>query len=60
MTVGRTVLVVKEAEKGSVPSNFRPITCLPTIWKLLSGILGGALYHHLQRQGLLPTEQKRH
>ena len=48
MTVGRTVLVVKEAEKGSVPSNFRPITCLPTIWKLLSGILADGLYHHLQ------------
>ena len=58
MTLGRTVLVVKDAVKGSIPSNFRPITCLPTIWKLLSGILSDCLYNHLHSQGLLPTEQK--
>ena len=58
MTLGRTVLVVKDAAKGSIPSNFRPITCLLTIWKLLSGILSDCLYNHLHSQGLLPTEQK--
>ena len=58
MTLGRTVLVVKDAAKGSIPSNFRPITCLLTIWTLLSGILSDCLYNHLHSEGLLPTEQK--
>jgi len=36
MTLGRTVLVMKDASKGMIPANFRPITCLPTVWKLLT------------------------
>ena len=52
------LLVVKDTAKCSIPSNFRPITCLSTIWKLLSGILSDCLYNHLHSQRLLPTEQK--
>jgi len=58
MTTGRTVLIMKDVLKGPIPSNFRPITCLPTLWKLLSSILAGDLYCHLSREGLLPCEQK--
>ena len=32
LTLGRTVLVVKDVNKGMSPANFRPITCLPTVW----------------------------
>ena len=39
LTTGRTVLIMKDPEKGTVPSNYRPITCLPTTWKLLSGVI---------------------
>ena len=39
-------------------SNFRPITCLPVIWKLLTGILGEELYEHLEKTNSLPWEQK--
>ena len=35
MTKGRTCLIVKEKSKGALVSNFRPITCLPIMWKLL-------------------------
>ena len=31
LTLGRTVLVVKDINKGMNPANFRPITCLPTV-----------------------------
>ena len=44
--------------KAAYHLTFRPITCLLTIWKLLSGILSDCLYNHLHSQGLLPTEQK--
>ena len=51
-------MIVKDVSKGQIPSNFHPITCLPTLWKLLSSILAGDLYCHLSREGLLPCEQK--
>jgi hypothetical protein len=35
MTEGRTFLLIKDPKKGmSNPRNFRPITCLPNLWKL--------------------------
>ena len=37
MTYGRTVLCVKDRSKGNAASNFRPISCLPLMWKLLTG-----------------------
>ena len=38
LTKDRTVLVIKDREKGNTATNFRPITCLP---------LGDELYEHL-------------
>ena len=54
MTTGKTVLCLKDPEKGALVSNFRPIACLPLMWKLLTGIL----YSHLENKDLLPVEQK--
>ena len=34
------------------------IACLPVMWKLLTGVMGEKLYHHLERNGLLTDEQK--
>ena len=58
MTVGRTFLLMKDSSKGPIPGNFRPITCLPALWKLFTGLLSDSIYSHLDRQKLLPTEQK--
>ena len=58
MTLGRTVLVVKDVNKGMIPANVRPITCLPTVWKLLTSILSEELYEHLSKLNLMPFEQK--
>jgi hypothetical protein len=55
---GRTVLIIKDKEKGPVVENYRPITCLPTMWKLLTSIVSEEMYHHLEEQKLLPIEQK--
>jgi len=30
--------ILKNPKRGAIPSNFRPITCLPTLWKLFSGL----------------------
>ena len=38
--------------------NYRPITCLPIMWKVLTGIMAEDLYQHLHQSSLLPDEQK--
>ena len=40
MTKERTVLLQKDKAKGNDFSNYRPITCLPLAWKILTGITG--------------------
>ena len=58
MTKGRTILIIKDPQKGSVPSNYRPITCLAMCWKSLTGILAGEICSFMENQNALPEEQK--
>ena len=58
MVRGRTVLIQKDTAKGAQARKYRPIACLPMMWKLLTGVMGEKLYHHLERNGLLTDEQK--
>ncbi len=58
MTKGRTVLIMKDKEKGRDVKNFRPITCLPLMWKLLTAVMSEEMYKHLEKNKLLPNEQK--
>ena len=57
MVTGRTVLTQKDPTKGTKGSNYRPIACLPLMWKLLSGIFANRVYTHLL-DNQLPEEQK--
>ena len=58
MVKGRTVLIQKDPAKGRSASNYRPIACLPLMWKLLTGIFADKIYDHLHTNSLLPDEQK--
>ena len=58
MTKGKTVLIIKDKEQGAAVTNFRPITCLPLMWKVLTGVLSEETYVYLDRHKLLPEEQK--
>ena len=58
MTYGRTVLCQKDKTKGNAVDNYRPITCLPLMWKLLTGIISEEMYCFMERENLLPDEQK--
>lgn len=55
---GRTVLIQKDVTKGTTSSNYRPIACLPLMWKLLTGMFAEEAYVHLKDNNLLPEEQK--
>ena len=58
MVGGRAALIQKDTAKGAQDSNYRPIACLPMMWKLLTGVMREKLYHHLKRNGLLTDEEK--
>ena len=49
---------MKDKSEGTVVGNYRPIACLPLMWKLLASIFSEAIYGHLSCQELLPNEQK--
>ena len=56
LTFGRTILCLKDHSKGNAVDNFRPISCLPLKWKLMTGVIAEVMYKHLE--GILPEEQK--
>ena len=58
LTRRRTSLLQKDKIKGNVASNYRPITCSPLMWKLLTGVIPDQIYAHLHQEKLLPEEQK--
>ena len=48
----------KDKEKGKAASNYRLITCLPLVWKLLTSVIAEEVYGFLDTNLLLPQEQK--
>ncbi|XP_047501775.1 uncharacterized protein LOC125047544 [Penaeus chinensis] len=40
------------------PKNYRPITCLPTMYKVVTALISERMYAHLLGNDVLPTEQK--
>ena len=55
---GRTTLIINDVSNGNLVSNFRSITCLAMMWKLMTGIFAEEIYDHLETNKLLPEEQK--
>ena len=58
MPFDKTVMSQKDLPKGSAVDNYRPVSCLPLMWKLMTGMLAEKMYCHLKRGNLLPSEQK--
>ena len=57
LTPGSTTLLPKAIET-KLPSKYRPICCLPTTYKLLTGIIADQIYDHLDRGNYMEKEQK--
>ena len=51
MTHGHTVLCQKDPQKGNTADNCRPITCLPLICKLLTGVIVEEMYNLWHHRG---------
>ena len=54
MTKGKSKLIQKDPSKGTVPNNYRPITCLP----ILTAQIREKIYYSLSSHELFPGEQK--
>ena len=54
---GSTTLLPKTADTH-LPQKYRPICCLPTIYKTLTGIIADQIYNHLIDNSMLEKQQK--
>ncbi|XP_030758038.1 uncharacterized protein LOC115883767 [Sitophilus oryzae] len=57
LTTGKTILLSK-GNNTKDPRNYRPITCLPTLYKIMTQALSNRIYNHLNKNNILPPEQK--
>ena len=53
---GRIVLIHKSGPRSD-PANFRPIACLNTCYKLLTGFIAAYLDQYVRERKILPSEQ---
>ena len=58
MTKGKTTLIQKDPSKGPAPNNYRPITCLPMMWKILPAKINEEISYSLTTSKLFLEEQK--
>jgi hypothetical protein len=56
-TTGITYLKPKSTDTRN-PSKYRPITCLPTIYKILTSIIANKINNHLTQHNIITEEQK--
>ena len=50
------IILMKNKKAGAIPSNYRPIICLYTTFKLMTAIIANAIQNHLYN--FIPEEQK--
>jgi hypothetical protein len=52
-----TYLITKNENTGH-PKNYRPVTCLPVTYKLITSIISRRMQKYMDDENLLPKEQK--
>ena len=57
LTTGVTLLIPTN-ENTENPNNYRPVSCLPTAYKLLTSIISRRMQTYMDDKNLLPKEQK--
>ena len=51
-------MYLKDPTKGNAVDTYRPISCLPLMWKPLTGIIAESEYYFLEVNNVMPEEQK--
>jgi len=57
LTAGVTFLIPKN-ENTENPKNYRRVTRLPTIYKLMTSIISRRMHKYMDDENLMPKEQK--
>jgi hypothetical protein len=57
LTAGGTYLIPKNKNTEN-PKNYRPVTYLPTTYKLITTIISRCMQKYMDTENLLPKEQK--
>ena len=57
LTAGVRFLIPKN-ENTENPKNYRPVTCLPKIYKLMTYIISRRMQKYIDDENLMPKEQK--
>ena len=58
MVCGKTTYS-ENLSKGTYPTNYQSITCLPNIWKILIGIMSDKTYESIDERVVLAEKQER-
>ena len=58
ITKGEATLIQNDPSKGTAPNNYRPVTCLPMMRKILTAKISENIYYSLTNCRLIPDEQK--
>ena len=58
MTKGTSTLIQKDSSERIASNHYRPIICLPMMWKILTSKIREKIYYWLTSRGLFPDEQK--
>lgn len=58
LTQGITYLIPKDQNNTQDPAGYRPITCLPTLYKLITSCLTQRIYQHCERNNIIAPQQK--
>ena len=58
MALGKTVYCQKDPSKGNFVDDYRPILCLPLMWKLMTRTIAESIYNFLNVSTKLPVKQK--
>ena len=59
LTTGQTqTTLITKKEPTRNPSNYRPITCLPVMYKILSSFVTSQMSHHVDTNKIIPNKQK--
>jgi len=57
LMAGVTFLIPKNKNTEN-PKNYRPVTCLPTIYKLITSIISRRMQKYMDDENLMPKEKK--
>jgi len=54
----RVTFLIPKNKNTDNPKNYRPVTCLPTIYKLFTSIISRRMQKYMEDENLMPKEQK--